>query len=53
MIIVAFVLTDEAVKPRMILVDSRNQFAGDLVDNRPEPEVSMDVSAAAAELPTS
>jgi aspartate 1-decarboxylase len=31
-IIVAFLLTDEPVKPQMILVDSRNRFAGDLTD---------------------
>lgn len=29
-IIVAFCLTDEAVEPRMIAVDERNQFTGDL-----------------------
>jgi aspartate 1-decarboxylase len=33
-IIVAFCLTDEAVTPRMILVDERNRLAGDLVDGR-------------------
>jgi aspartate 1-decarboxylase len=31
-IIVAFVLTDEPVKPSMILVDGENHFAGDLTD---------------------
>ena len=31
-IIVAFCLTDEAVVPRMIAVDSRNRFVRDLVD---------------------
>ncbi|HKX26131.1 MAG TPA: aspartate 1-decarboxylase [Blastocatellia bacterium] len=34
-IIVAFVLTDEVVEPRMILVDEKNVFVKDLVDNRP------------------
>jgi aspartate 1-decarboxylase len=34
-IIVAFCLTDEAVTPKMILVDERNQFAGDLADATP------------------
>lgn len=43
-IIVAFVLTDEAVVPQMILVDAQNRFAGDLVDNRMETN-----SAAAAD----
>lgn len=33
-IIVAFVLTDEPIRPRMILVDGHNRFAGDLEDNR-------------------
>lgn len=37
-IIVAFCLTDEPVRPKMILVDERNQFAGHLSDARP-PEV--------------
>ena len=33
-IIVAFVLTDEPIQPRMILVDGKNRFIGDLADNR-------------------
>lgn len=33
-IVVAFVLTDEPVVPRMILVDDANRYAGDLEDNR-------------------
>jgi aspartate 1-decarboxylase len=33
-IIVAFVLTDEVIKPHMIMVDARNRFECDLVDNR-------------------
>jgi aspartate 1-decarboxylase len=33
-IVVAFVLTDEPVAPRMILVDEANRYAGDLEDNR-------------------
>lgn len=32
-IIAAFVLTDEAVQPKMILVDNVNRFAGWLLDN--------------------
>ena len=34
-IIAAFVLTDEVVEPKMILVDERNAFVKDLVDNQP------------------
>ena len=34
-IIVAFCLTDEAVTPKMILVDEHNRFAGDLTDATP------------------
>jgi aspartate 1-decarboxylase len=34
-IIVAFVLTDEVITPKMILVDETNAFVKDLVDNRP------------------
>lgn len=45
-IVVAFVLTDEPIVPRMILVDGRNRFAGDLVDNRrPEPAPELCVAA--------
>ena len=33
-IIVAFTLTDEPVAPKMILVDDKNAFAGDLADNQ-------------------
>ena len=37
-IIVAFCLTDEPVVPRMIAVDSRNRFAGELAGHQsPEP----------------
>lgn len=32
-IIVAFSLTDEPVEPRMIIVDEKNRFAGDLKDS--------------------
>jgi aspartate 1-decarboxylase len=32
-IIAAFMLTDEPVTPRMILVDAQNRFAGNLTDN--------------------
>jgi aspartate 1-decarboxylase len=34
-IIAAFVLTDEVVEPKMILVDEKNVFVKDLVDNQP------------------
>ena len=34
-IIVAFVLTDEVVTPKMILVDEKNAFVKDLIDNQP------------------
>lgn len=34
-IIAAFVLTDEVVEPKMILVDEKNAFVKDLVDNQP------------------
>jgi aspartate 1-decarboxylase len=34
-IIVAFLLTDEMVAPKMILVDETNTFVADLVDNQP------------------
>jgi aspartate 1-decarboxylase len=50
-IIVAFVLTDEPVKPRMILVDQRNRYAGDLGDNRRPDEAGLDPSKPADELP--
>jgi aspartate 1-decarboxylase len=39
-IIVAFCLTDEAVTPKMILVDEENRFAGDLVDGEPKEVLS-------------
>ncbi|MEQ1857091.1 MAG: aspartate 1-decarboxylase [Longimicrobiales bacterium] len=39
-IIVAFCLTDEAVTPKMILVDEQNRLAGDLVDGRPVPRAT-------------
>jgi aspartate 1-decarboxylase len=32
-IIATFVLTDEPVSPRMILVDAQNRFSGNLTDN--------------------
>ena len=34
-IIAAFVVTDEIIKPRMIAVDETNRFTGWLADNRP------------------
>jgi aspartate 1-decarboxylase len=46
-IVVAFVLTDEPVTPRMILVDARNRYAGDLEDNRwPTPLAELCAPAA-------
>jgi aspartate 1-decarboxylase len=33
-IIAAFVLTDEVITPRMIIVDEHNTFVGDLRDNQ-------------------
>ena len=33
-IIVAFVLTDETIQPKMIQVDEQNRFIGELGDNR-------------------
>ncbi|HEX5430532.1 MAG TPA: aspartate 1-decarboxylase [Bryobacteraceae bacterium] len=33
-IIAAFAITDEPVQPKMILVDERNRFLGDLADNQ-------------------
>ncbi len=49
-IIVAFVLTDEAITPRMILVDERNRFVDWLGDNR-MPEVPLtELNAPAAEV---
>jgi aspartate 1-decarboxylase len=49
-IIVAFVLTDEVIDPRMILVDERNRFVDWLGDNRlPEWSVA-DLTAPAAEV---
>jgi aspartate 1-decarboxylase len=34
-IVAAFLLTDERVAPKMLLVDSANHFAGWLTDNSP------------------
>jgi aspartate 1-decarboxylase len=49
-IIVAFVLTDEVVKPHMILVDNRNRFVRDLADNQREITVQSDLLQAADEV---
>jgi aspartate 1-decarboxylase len=46
-IIVSFVLTDEEIQPRMILVDERNRFVDWLRDNR-MPEWSVAELAAPA-----
>jgi aspartate 1-decarboxylase len=49
-IVVAFLLTDEVVKPKMILVDDSNAFVRDLVDNEPDPMADkMELSAPVAE----
>ncbi|MGV3722688.1 MAG: aspartate 1-decarboxylase [Actinomycetota bacterium] len=48
-IIVAFVLTDEVIKPRMILVNQRNQFVEWLQDNRMPDWCVTDLLAPAAE----
>jgi aspartate 1-decarboxylase len=47
-IIVAFVLTDEPVSPRMLLVDRRNRFVEWLQDNT-RPEIPFDLLSPAAE----
>jgi aspartate 1-decarboxylase len=41
LIIVAFVLTDEVITPRMILVDDRNRFVEWLGDNRLPPDTNF------------
>lgn len=46
-IVVAFVLTDEPVEPRMVLVDERNAFVDWLGDNR-MPELPLDAMLAPA-----
>jgi aspartate 1-decarboxylase len=48
-IIVAFALTDEDIKPRMILVDESNAFVRDLVDNEPDPSAEGVLVGAAKE----
>jgi aspartate 1-decarboxylase len=45
-IIVAFVLTDEVIKPHMIMVDARNRFECDLVDNRRAEERAEGIASA-------
>lgn len=49
-IVVAFVLTDEEIKPRMILVNQRNQFVEWLRDNRMPDWCVTDLLAPAAEV---
>jgi aspartate 1-decarboxylase len=49
-IIAAFVLTDEPVTPRMIMVDDQNRFAGDLVDNRWPAKLPLDLCEPAMEV---
>jgi aspartate 1-decarboxylase len=48
-IIVAFVLTDEVISPRMILVDERNRFVDWLGDNRLPDWAMPDLTVPAAE----
>lgn len=50
LIIVSFVLTDEAVEPRMVLVDGRNRFVDWLADNRLQECSSSDLVTPAVEL---
>lgn len=49
-IIAAFLLTDESVTPRMILVDANNRYAADLADNRPPDGRGFDPATPAPEL---
>ncbi|HTE18292.1 MAG TPA: aspartate 1-decarboxylase [Armatimonadota bacterium] len=49
-IIVAFALTDEAITPRMILVDEHNGFVEWLRDNRMPDWAAADLAAPAAEV---
>jgi aspartate 1-decarboxylase len=49
-IVVAFVLTDEPVEPRMILVDERNRFVDWLGDNRLPDWSVADLAAPASEV---
>jgi aspartate 1-decarboxylase len=49
-IIVAFVLTDEVISPRMILVDERNHFVDWLGDNRLPDWAVSDPAVPAAEV---
>jgi aspartate 1-decarboxylase len=46
-IVVAFVLTDEAITPRMLLVDERNRFVEWLQDNRRAELPPLDLSVPA------
>ena len=48
-IVVAFVLTDEVVTPRMLLVDERNRFVDWLRDNRMPDWSIAELAAPAAE----
>jgi aspartate 1-decarboxylase len=48
-IIVAFSVTDEIVKPKMILVDNENAFVKDLVDNEPGPDMADTILEPAME----
>jgi aspartate 1-decarboxylase len=49
-IIVAFVLTDEEIHPRMILVNERNEFVDWLRDNRMPDWSVAELTAPAAEV---
>lgn len=50
-IVVSFVLTDEQIQPRMILVDARNRFVDWLGDNRMPEVAPEDLITPAVELP--
>lgn len=49
-IIAAFLLTDEPVQPKMILVDEKNRFLGDLADNQDLHSAEIQFAAPANEL---
>ncbi len=48
-IIVAFTLTDEVIKPKMILVDKNNRFVEELRDNRMPEGMDVDMLSPAPE----
>lgn len=48
-IIAAFCVTDEILKPKMILVNDENVFVKNLMDNEPAPDMAELVFASASE----